>query len=147
MAWQWLEQRALLAGMRSGDSAAGPIRLRLQRGQRRVWRRLGHSVPSPADPVVLAKARVQMAVLSARRGFSGRAVTQAVHALTCHQVPVDWLHGCWDAVCDMATAQSVHRTVPAALSQWHTVMSGHLSVEPAMAQALRRVLQTPREGR
>jgi proline iminopeptidase len=147
MAWQWLEQRALLAGMRSLEPTAGPIRLRLQKAQRRLWRRLGQSVPLPSDPVVLAKARVQMAVLLARRGFANHTVTQASHALTQHRVPVDWLHGRWDAVCDMAPAQAVHRALPAALSHWHTVPSGHLSVEPAMAQALRRVIQSPRERR
>jgi ATP-dependent helicase HrpA len=46
-----------------------------------------------------------------------------------------------------ATPEAVHRALPAALSHWHTVPSGHLSVEPAMAQALRRVIQSPRERR
>lgn len=143
MAWQWLEQRALLMGMRSSESTAGPVRRRLQRAQRRVWHRLVQSTPSPSDSVLLAKARVQMLVLLARRGFSDLTVTQAVQALTQHQVPVDWLQGSWDAVCDGAHALKIHRTMPSALSCWHPVMAGHLSVEPAMAQALRRVVLAP----
>jgi proline iminopeptidase len=145
-AWQWLERGALLRGMRRGQDGAPQgggtaLRVGLRRWQRRTEAQLGGRAPLRRAPATAAKARVQMAVLGARRGWSARTVTQALQALAQHRVPVDWLHGQWDAVCDPVPAWAAHRRLADGLSRWRAVASGHLSVEPAMALALRQTVQ------
>jgi proline iminopeptidase len=145
-AWQWLERHAVLEGLRrarrhTSGSQGSALRQRLERQQRRTEAQWQGRLPIQPAPLTWAKARVQMAVLGARRGWSQRTVTQALLALAQHRVPVDWLHGQWDAVCQPTPAQAAHRRLPSGLSRWRSVPSGHLSVEPAMALALRQTVQ------
>jgi proline iminopeptidase len=150
--WQWLEVDAAARGMRrvlrhptASPSPASLVAARtawasMQRLQRKLTAQRRRPGASPEDRSNWRKFRIQGHYL-ARRGFVGPGVLDgAVLQLARQGVPIDWVHGRFDAVCPPKNSRRWAalgaRETPRASSliePW----CGHLGGEPAMLLALR----------
>lgn len=143
--WALLESVAAGDGLRrSLRHAAGPQQARLaaairrdwaglRRGQRRALARAHHPRADRADHRAWQKFRVQGHYLRHRGFMRPAALGQAVHGLGERGVPMDWVHGRFDAVCPPANS----RRWAALAGQLHQPLSGHLGHEPDMLATLR----------
>ena len=90
----------------------------------------------PADRQAQARYRLQAHYLRHRGFVRPGELDAAVLALARHGVPVDWVHGRFDAICPPGNSRRW-----AAMGRPHArlqlVASGHLGAEPAMLWALR----------
>lgn len=105
----------------------------LQRGQRRARARAGRPRTDRADRRAWQKFRVQAHYLQHRGFLRPAALDQAVRALGGQGVPIDWVHGRFDAVCPPANS----RHWAAMAGHLHQPLSGHLGHEPDMLATLR----------
>mgnify|MGYP001162018306 FL=1 len=142
--WALRERRDALHGLRrslrhlSGKDATAQRRLwaGLQRQQRRALAQLPRPRATPADRQAQARYRLQAHYLRHRGFVRPGELDAAVLALARHGVPVDWVHGRFDAICPPGNSRRW-----AAMGRPHArlqlVASGHLGAEPAMLRALR----------
>ena len=142
--WALRERRDALHGLRrglrhlSGKDATAQRRLwaGLQRQQRRALAQLPRPRAMPADRQAQARYRLQAHYLRHRGFVRPGELDAAVLALARHGVPVDWVHGRFDAICPPGNSRRW-----AAMGRPHArlqlVASGHLGAEPAMLRALR----------
>jgi proline iminopeptidase len=149
--WGLMENAHALRGQRRASlHAPRDAALRRQLGQtRRHLRRLQAALSRPrrtrADRLARTKFRVQGAVLRRRAGLRTVDLDRAVMALARQGIPVDWVHGAFDAVCPPANSR---RWAALGLAHGGRVRltlthAGHLAHEPATARALRDRVRTP----
>lgn len=149
--WGLLENAHALVGQRRASRHAphdaGLRRLlgQTRRQLRRLRAGLRRTGRTRADRSARLKFRVQGAVLRRRAGLRPGALDRAVIALARQRMPVDWVHGAFDAVCPPANSARW-----AALGRAHggpvrhtVTHAGHLAHEPATAQALRERVRAP----
>lgn len=154
--WALREMRDAAAGLRRGLLHARGGAAAAQRREwallRRQQRRAQAALPRPrrtrADRALWARYRVQAHYLR-HRGFVRPGVLDgAVRALARHGVPIDWVHGRFDAICPPANSLRWLRMGRAAggAARLHLAPCGHLAGEPAMREILRRQVaaQAPR---
>lgn len=140
LAERGLWRSALHAAQGPHGEAAGATRRSwadLHRGLRREraqahWPRLRR-----ADHQALPRYRVQAHYLRHRGFVRPGGLDRAVQALAAQAVPVDWVHGRFDAVCPPANS----RRWAAMTGRLTLTASGHLGHEPAMLAALRRTVR------
>jgi proline iminopeptidase len=120
-----------LAVATRGAWAAQQRRLRRARAQARRpgWLR--------ADRQAWRKFRIQAHYLRHHGFVRSGDLDRAVRALAQQGVPVDWVHGRFDAVCPPANS----RRWAATTGRLTFTASGHLGHEPAMLAALRRIVR------
>lgn len=156
--WSLLESVAAGRGMRrSLRHATGPDRAELAAAVRRDWaqlRRRQRCVQARAhrpgwdrsERAALDKYRVQAHYLRHRGFVRPGELDRAVLLLAQRGVPVDWVHGRFDAICppqnSRAWAALGARTAPPR-AVLHPPPSGHLGHEPAMLAALRACVRGP----
>lgn len=152
-AWQACEtwaamrgaKRALVDAMaRQEHTLAAECRANLasmQRQERRLQARRV-AAPAPADRALWQKFRVQAQLLRCRAGVAPGLLAAALPALARAVVPVDWVHGRFDAVCSAEWPRQWHLRLshlPGGKSSWHWAAAGHLASEPGMQRRLRAV--------
>lgn len=148
--WARLESRAVGRGMwralLHGGAKAPSLRAvwaaqrRRERRQQAAARRRG-SRAGRADQALQRKFRIQAHYLL-RRGFvRPGGLDRAVRAVALAGVPVDWVHGMFDAVCPPQNSRRWHaqmeRLAPG-LSSLTLTRAGHLGHEPQTLAALRK---------
>ncbi|MFT3799780.1 MAG: alpha/beta fold hydrolase [Burkholderiaceae bacterium] len=151
--WALREMRDAATGMRRtlldahGWQAAAARRqwAALRRQQRRAAARLLSPAMDRADRSLWTRYRVQAHYLQHHGFVRPASLDHAVRVIARHRIPVDWVHGRFDAICP--PANSVHWASlgrreggPARL---HLLRCGHLAGEPAMRAGLRRCVQAP----
>jgi proline iminopeptidase len=153
--WALREMRDATAGLRRsllharGAEAAAVRRERaaLRRQQRRAEAQLLRTRATRTDRLLWARYRVQAHYLR-HRGFVRQAdLDRAVKVVARHGVPVDWVHGRFDAICPPANSLRWARMGeraggPVAL---RLPPCGHLAGEPAMQTVLRQCMALPAE--
>lgn len=119
-----------------------------QRRERRAlagFRRRGARADR-SDRALCAKFRIQSHYLRHRGFVRPGQLDHAVMALAGHGVPVDWVHGRWDAVCPPRNSQRWaalgQRINPSVVSLTLTT-AGHLGPEPDTLKALRARVGRP----
>lgn len=152
-AWQACEtwaamrgaKRALVDAMaRQEHTLAAECRANLasmRRQERRLQARWS-AAPAPADRALWQKFRVQAQLLRCRAGVAPGSLAAALPALVRALVPVDWVHGRFDAVCSAEWPRQWHLRLshtPGGKSSWHWAAAGHLASEPGMQRRLRAV--------
>jgi len=112
----------------------------LRKAEKRAVARLKKPGKTRGDRQAFAKFRVQAHYLRhrgfVRAGQLDRGVLQAAR----QGLPVDWVHGCFDAICPPANSRrwaALGRAAGGAVSHVEP-HSGHLGHEPDMLPALRR---------
>jgi proline iminopeptidase len=148
--WALLESRAAVRGLwrallgAEGAVAAGRAAwASQQRRERRMaagFQRRGDRIDR-TDRALLRKFRIQSHYLL-RRGFvRPGGLDRAVHAVALAGVPVDWVHGAFDAVCPPQNSRrwqaQMERLAPGSSSLTLT-RAGHLGHEPHTLAALRQ---------
>ena len=112
----------------------------LRRRQRRAQARAHQRGPGRSERAALDKYRVQAHYLWHRGFVRPGELDRAVLLLAQRGVPVDWVHGRFDAICppqnSRAWAALGARTAPPCATL-HQPPSGHLGHEPTMLAALR----------
>lgn len=148
--WSLLESDAASQGMRrSLRHAQTAQRVQQAAAIRRQWaalrRQQRQALAQVHDPRVRRsdqrdwqKFRVQGHYLRHRGFLRPAALHRAVHQLGQRGVPIDWVHGRFDAVCPPGNS----RRWAAITGRLHQPASGHLGHEPAMLEALRRVVRS-----
>lgn len=147
--WSAMENRLAAHGQRRAvlhaphDPALRRTWAATQRAWRRQLARANHPRADRRDRQAWRKFRIQAHVLQRRGGWQAAALDRAVIDLAGAGVPMHWLHGDFDAICPPRNSRRW-----TALGQAHggavqhtRVHSGHLSVEPAMARALRAAVR------
>ena len=113
----------------------------LRRRQRRAQARAHRPGWDHSERAALDKYRVQAHYLWHRGFVRPGELDRAVLLLAQRGVPVDWVHGRFDAICppqnSRAWAALGARTAPPRATTLHQPPSGHLGHEPAMLAALR----------
>lgn len=147
--WAVLESALAERGLRRGavhaatgaDTALAVATRREWAALRRRLRRARAQARRPgttrADRQAWRKYRVQAHYLRHRGFLRPGDLDRAVVALARHGVPVDWVHGRFDAVCPPANS----RRWAAAGGRLTLPPSGHLGHEPGMLAALQRVVR------
>jgi proline iminopeptidase len=148
--WAWLESRAASRGLwRSlvgADASQSPARVAWANQRRRERRMLAGfrrraDRADRADRALQRKFRIQSHYLS-RRGFQAPgALDRAVRSLALSKVPVDWVHGAFDAVCPPGNSRRWHalmERVSPGVSSLTLTRAGHLGHEPQTLAALRQ---------
>lgn len=157
--WQLLESACAAAGMRrtlrhlTGPAAGAQTATArrewaaLQRRQRRAQARATRPGVRPGDRAALHACRIQCHYLL-HHGFQRPGdLDRAVLMLAQAGVPVDWVHGRFDAICPprnsrrWAALGARQAGGPVTLVE---PMSGHLGHEPGMLQALRHRVRAAR---
>lgn len=147
--WAWLEARAASRGLWRTLVGAGGVQAPAraawasqQRGERRLlagFRRRGNRADR-TDRALQRKFRIQSHYLS-RRGFQAPgALDRAVRGLALSGVPVDWVHGAFDAVCPPGNSRRWHalmERLSPGVSSLTLTRAGHLGHEPQNLAALR----------
>lgn len=110
----------------------------LRRQQRRAQARVHDPRTHRSDRRDWQKFRIQGHYLRHRGFLRPAALDQAVHALGMQGVPIDWVHGRFDAVCPPGNS----RRWAAVAGRLHRPSSGHLGHEPDMLEVLRRVVRS-----
>lgn len=109
----------------------------LRRRQRRDRAQARQPRRSPGDRQAWRKFRVQAHYLRHRGFVRSGDLDRAVRALAQQGVPVDWVHGRFDAVCPPANSRRWASVGGRLLQPW----CGHLGHEPGMLAALRSVVR------
>jgi len=156
--WSLLEQGAALRGMwRSAVHAAGLKDVLLSAAVRRSWARLrrrrrqaeaGLKQPriGHADRRGWQKFRIQSHYLRHKGFLRPGALDRAVGVAATHEIPSDWIHGRFDAVCPPANSRHWLRQtegIKPGLGRGQWPLAGHLAGEPAMRMALGQAVQNP----
>jgi proline iminopeptidase len=151
--WQLLESAGAAAGMRralrhlaatpgSGPALAAARRewTALQRRQRRAVARARRPAVHRADRAALRACRIQCHYLLHRGFVPPGGLDHAVRVLARAGVPVDWVHGRFDAICPPRNSRrwAAVGARERALVTLTEPFSGHLGHEPAMLAALRQ---------
>ena len=156
-AWQRAEQSAVLRGQRRAwrHTPSGPARNAARRLWTRSRRQHRHTLASQhaprrsrGDQAQAIKFHIQARYL-ARRGFTRPGqLEQTVRELAQRGVPVDWVHGRFDAVCPpansrrwLALGQATAREAGTRPPRAHWPLAGHLGSEPALLNVLRTVVR------
>ncbi len=141
-------RRSLRHAAHTGSPWANPIRREwagLQRQQRRALARLRQPGVHRSDRAARARYRVQAHYLLHRGFMRPGGLDRAVALLAREGIPVDWVHGRFDAICPPANsvrwaAWGRRLGGPVVL---HLPPSGHLGGEPAMLACLRACVRRP----
>lgn len=161
--WQLLEAACAAAGMRralrhlanvtavaqadaQGQAARQASAARrewaaLQRRQRRALARVPHPRAQRSDKALLRSCRIQCHYLLHRGFIRPGELDASVRALARSGVPVDWVHGRFDAICPPRNSRrwaAVGERVASAHFTLAEPDCGHLGHEPAMLAALRQ---------
>lgn len=156
-AWQLAEQAAVLHGQRRAwqHTPGGPARSAARSAwalSRRQHRRAQATRHAPrrtrGDHAQAIKFHIQARYL-ARRGFMRPGqLERVVRTLARRGVPLDWVHGRFDAVCPpansrrwLALGQAVARDASTRPPHAQWPLAGHLGSEPALLKALRAVVR------
>jgi len=156
-AWQLAEQVAVLRGQwrawrhtptGAARNVARRAWARSHQGHRRHRAARHAPVHHRGDHAQAIKFHIQARYLM-RRGFMRPgALERAVRQLAQQAVPVDWVHGRFDAVCPpansrrwLAVGQAAAREAGTPLPHAHWPLAGHLGGEPALLQVLRAVVR------
>jgi proline iminopeptidase len=150
--WQWLEVEAAARGMRRvlrhpasppsprSLAAARSSWAAMQRLQRKLAAQLRHPGTRRNDRANWRKFRIQSHYL-AHRGFVRPGMLDgAVMQLARQGVPIDWVHGRFDAVCPPKNSRrwaALGAREAPSVSSLTEPWCGHLGGEPAMLAALR----------
>lgn len=143
--WSRLEQAAALRGMKRSllesrrqqqttlACRQAPQIVAMQRGARRQAAGYRQAMGGRSLKPLWQKYSVQLQYLKHRCRLHPAQLDVAVARLAAHGVDCDWLHGRFDKVCRPANSQAWagRQGQPA-----HLVCAGHLSSEPALADAL-----------
>lgn len=150
--WQLLESACAAAGMRRSlrhlaaqpDAALAAAARRewagLRRRQRRALARARLPRVGPGDRAALRSSRIQCHYLLHRGFVRPGDLDQAVRMLARAGVPVDWVHGRFDAICPPENSRrwaAMGGRQHAGAARLLEPFSGHLGHEPAMLRALR----------
>lgn len=162
--WNMLEQRSALRGLwRSlvhsalprhqapgpGASAHRQAWAQLRRQQRRALAGLKQTRIRVSDRRGWQKFRIQAHYLRHKGFVSAGGLDTAVRSLALNGIPIDWVHGRFDAVCPPANSRrwrAQQEALAADLARSHWPLAGHLSGEPGMREALTRVVQFSRSA-
>ncbi|WP_309679785.1 alpha/beta fold hydrolase [Polaromonas sp.] len=162
--WNLLEQRSALRGLwRSLIHSALPLNqapglatgahrqawTQIRRQQRRALAGLKQARTRAADRRGWQKFRIQAHYLRHRGFVSAGGLAAAVHSLALNGIPVDWVHGRFDAVCLPANSRrwwAQQEALAPDLARSHWPQAGHLSGEPGMREALTRVVRVARRA-
>lgn len=112
----------------------------LRRGLRRQQASARRPGPTRMDDSAWQKFRIQTHYLRRRCFTRPGDLDSAVRRLARLSVPMDWVHGRFDAVCPPANSLRWHRlaaSVAQGRSHLHRPACGHLGTEPAMLATLR----------
>jgi len=155
-AWQTLEQGAALHGAKRARLNASVASE--QQARRQAWRALRPALylrrlqrPSwaaaQADTALLQKFRIQSHYLSRRCGVHSGDWDKALRTVANAAIGVQWVHGRYDTVCPPTNSTASHARLlrlQGGLSLLELTGAGHLGMEPANQQALRRALSRTR---
>jgi proline iminopeptidase len=160
--WHLLEVRAAAQGMRRSlrhtmaapqpaqaaapSATLAPVIRRgwaaMQRQQRRALARVQRPGMDAADRRALRKFRIQAHYLFHRGFVRLPALDQAVRQLAAQGIPVDWVHGRFDAICPPANSRRWAAMGPPGGARLQTPCSGHLGFEPGLLAALRATVRS-----
>ena len=153
--WAQLESRAAARGMWRAllhpDASAESPRAVWAR-QRRSGRRLDAGFllrggrADRSDQALLRKFRIQSHYLLHRGFVRPGGLDRAVRALALAGVPVDWVHGRYDAVCPCQNSLRGHaigQGIAPGSATLTLTRAGHLGHEPDTLAALRRAVRRP----
>ncbi|WP_439113517.1 alpha/beta fold hydrolase [Hydrogenophaga sp.] len=133
------ERPALASAIRRGWAA-------LQRQQRQAQAQRQRPGMGPSDRRALNKFRIQAHYLLHRGFVRPGELDRAVMQLAARGIPVDWVHGRFDAICPPANSRR-WATMGQRLAGGSAVLlspcSGHLGHEPDMQSALRTAVRGP----
>jgi proline iminopeptidase len=153
-AWEAMEARAALHGIRrsvramqggtTGRSAdligQRTLAARMHKQARRQAAVLAWPRATRSDRALQAKFAIQAHYLKHGCFMNSTAWHQLLHRIAQAGIPTHWVHGEYDSVCPISTAQRAH----AALNRWQPglstfrrVKAGHLGIEAPLARALR----------
>lgn len=153
--WNRVEQVLALRGMertlrhvvREGmPGVASQVRRQgalLRRALRRERARARSHGITRQDRASWQKFRIQAHYLRRRCFIRPGQLDGAVRQLAQAGVPMDWVHGRFDAVCPMANSLRWHRLAQAVApgcSRLHQPICGHLAAEPTMLATLRALV-------
>ena len=153
--WQTLERQALVRGMsRAHRAASTPTERVAIHRQRRELRRALRSSPSPMPPMSGRPSRAAWVKLRHTYRIQAHYFAHGcfmrpgqwaslLQALRASGLPVDVVHGRFDAVCPTRITRHLLAQVPQASVYWSH--AGHLAQEPHTLKLLRAVLH-PRES-
>lgn len=134
-------RRSALHAVARADAGLAVATRRAWAAQQRRLRRARAQARQPgwlrADRLAWGKYRVQAHYLRHRGFLRPGDLDRAVLGLARQGVPVDWVHGRFDAVCPPANS----RRWAATTGRLTMTVSGHLGHEPAMLAALRRTVR------
>lgn len=146
--WALREMRDASAGLRrsllhaQGADAAAVRRewSGLRKQQRRAKAHVLQPRVSKADRLAWAKYRIQAHYLLHHGFVRPAGLDKAVHGIAQHGVPMDWVHGRFDAICPPANSLGWAKMASAAggTVSVHLPPCGHLAGESAMRKALRQ---------
>ena len=157
--WNRLEMACATLGMRrslihaamEGDTALA-VRIRrdwadLNRGMRRAKAQSRLPSVRPADRRLQAKYRVQGHYLAHRGFVRPGELTGAVRTAAAAGVPIDWVHGRFDAVCPASNSQRWSALDDEASGDLHVTRAGHLGHEADTLDTLKRLVRQAPERR
>lgn len=116
----------------------------MQRQHRRALAHVQRPNVDRADRRALRKFRIQAHYLLHRGFVRLPALDQAVRQLAAQGIPVDWVHGRFDAICPPANSRRWAAMGLPGLASLQTPCSGHLGFEPGMLAALRATVRSVR---
>lgn len=112
----------------------------LRRQQRRAQAQVHRTAAHPADHRAANKFRIQSHYLLHRGFMRSGGLDQAVLSLAAQGIPVDWVHGRFDAICPPANSRrwaAMGHGVAGGLTSLASPCSGHLGHEADMLATLR----------
>jgi proline iminopeptidase len=140
-------ERSLLHAVGAGQTGlARQVRRQissLRRGLRRDRAQASTQVFTRKDRGLWQKFRIQAHYLRRRCFIRPGQLDGAVRQVAQAGVPMDWVHGRFDAVCPTANSLRWHRLAQAVApgcSRLHQPICGHLGVEPTMLATLRALV-------
>ena len=153
--WAQLESRAAARGMWRALLHAGPAEPSLRdawaqqqrSGRRRAagFARRGERADR-SDQVLFRKFRIQSHYLLHRGFVRPGEIDGAVRALALAGVPVDWVHGRYDAVCPNRNSRrwcAIGQNIAPGSASLSLTLAGHLGHEPATLAALQAAARRP----
>lgn len=152
-AWRSLIHAALAAPRILNRPAAvvcRPAWAMLRRQQRRALAGLNRRQTVRADQRGWQKFRIQAHYLRHKGFVPAGSLDAAVRSLAAAGIPVDWVHGRFDAVCLPGNSRRWLReqqAQPRNQSQGHWPLAGHLGTEPGMRETLAKVVRQDRSAR
>ena len=137
------QRRSLLHAALQAPHMAGSIRREwasLRSAEKRGIARLKRPGKAPADHKAFAKFRIQAHYLRHGGFMQAAQLDRGVLQAARHGIPVDWVHGRFDAICPPANSRRWAASGRAAGGVVRHVepRSGHLGHEPDMLNALRK---------